>query len=53
MLPDFSTAFLAVGAVSIMAPLLSLTMRRDAGAELSGHHVRRHKRPDEAESEAR
>jgi EmrB/QacA subfamily drug resistance transporter len=35
---DFSTAFLIVSLVSIWAPALSLTMRRSAGDELSGHH---------------
>jgi hypothetical protein len=54
MLPDFSTAFLAVGAVSILAPLLSLQLRRDAGAELSGHHVQKQARAsDEAGPEGR
>jgi EmrB/QacA subfamily drug resistance transporter len=53
MLPDFSTAFLVVGAIAILAPLLSLRLRRDAGAELSGHHVRKRSRPDETEAEGR
>jgi EmrB/QacA subfamily drug resistance transporter len=39
-LVDFSMAFLAVGAVAVFAPILSLSLRRDAGVELSGHHVR-------------
>jgi EmrB/QacA subfamily drug resistance transporter len=39
-LGDFSAAFLVVGAIAIMAPILSLSLRRNAGAELSGHHVR-------------
>jgi EmrB/QacA subfamily drug resistance transporter len=37
---DFSMAFLAVGAVSILAPLISLGLSPAAGVELSGHHVR-------------
>jgi len=45
---DFSIAFLGVSAVAIMAPLLSLALRRDAGAELSGHHVRRRTGGDKA-----
>jgi MFS family permease len=53
MLPDFSTAFLVVGAIAILAPLLSLRLRRDAGAELSGHHVRKRTQRDDAEAEAR
>ncbi len=39
-LPDFTAAFLTVSAVAITAPIMSLSMRRNAGAELSGHHVR-------------
>jgi len=39
LLADFSTAFLIVATVSIFAPLLSATLDRGAGAELSGHHV--------------
>ncbi len=38
---DFSTAFLAVGAIAVFAPVLSLTLRRNAGDEITGHHSRR------------
>ncbi len=37
MLPDFSAAFLFVGAVAFMAPLLATRLDKSAGAELSGH----------------
>jgi EmrB/QacA subfamily drug resistance transporter len=37
---DFSMAFLAVSAIALAAPILSLGLGRNAGAELSGHHVR-------------
>jgi EmrB/QacA subfamily drug resistance transporter len=40
MLPDFSTAFLFVAAISFMAPLLATRLERGAGAELSGHRDR-------------
>jgi EmrB/QacA subfamily drug resistance transporter len=40
MLPDFSAAFLFVGAVSFMAPLLAMRLDKGAGAELSGHRDR-------------
>ena len=36
-LDDFSTAFLVVSAVGVLAPLLSCLMERTAGDELSGH----------------
>lgn len=39
-LGDFTCAFLIVGAVALLAPLLSLTMKPDAGDELSGHRPR-------------
>jgi EmrB/QacA subfamily drug resistance transporter len=48
---DFSTAFLAVGAIALFAPVQSLGLRRDAGAELSGHHVQASSQ--EADLEAR
>lgn len=34
---DFSTAFLTVGAIALLAPLVSLTLSDAAGDELSGH----------------
>jgi EmrB/QacA subfamily drug resistance transporter len=37
-LDDFTCAFLVVAAVALLAPLLSLTMKPNAGDELSGHH---------------
>jgi EmrB/QacA subfamily drug resistance transporter len=37
---DFSVAFVVVSCIAILAPFLSLALRRNAGAELSGHHVR-------------
>jgi sugar phosphate permease len=40
MLPDFSAAFVFVGAVSLMAPLLATRLDKGAGAELSGHRDR-------------
>ena len=40
MLPDFSAAFLFVGAVSFMAPLMATRLDKGAGAELSGHRDR-------------
>jgi MFS family permease len=40
MLPDFSAAFLFVGAVAFMAPLLATRLDKGAGAELSGHRDR-------------
>jgi EmrB/QacA subfamily drug resistance transporter len=42
---DFSMAFLAVSAIAMAAPILSLGLRRNAGAELSGHHVRARAKP--------
>ena len=36
-LDDFTCAFLVVGTVALMAPLLSVGMKPDAGDELSGH----------------
>jgi EmrB/QacA subfamily drug resistance transporter len=53
MLADFSTAFLVVGGIAVLAPVLSLRLRRDAGAELSGHHVRKRTLSGDAESDAR
>ncbi|HET6606193.1 MAG TPA: MFS transporter [Rhodopila sp.] len=38
-LGDFTCAFLVVAAVALVAPLLSLTMKPNAGDELSGHHA--------------
>jgi hypothetical protein len=40
LLPDFSAAFLFVGAVSFIAPLLASRLEPAAGAELSGHRDR-------------
>ena len=37
LLPDFSAAFLTVGAFGVMAPLLSLRLDPYAGAEMSGY----------------
>jgi hypothetical protein len=37
LLPDFSIAFIVVSLVGILAPVLSLTLSTNAGAELSGH----------------
>jgi EmrB/QacA subfamily drug resistance transporter len=39
-LSDFSVAFLAVAAVSLFAPMVSLRLEHGAGAELSGHRDR-------------
>jgi EmrB/QacA subfamily drug resistance transporter len=39
-LVDFSTAFLVVGAIALLAPVLSLTLDPAAGVELSGHRTR-------------
>jgi EmrB/QacA subfamily drug resistance transporter len=39
-LSDFSVAFLAVAAISLLAPLLSSRLDKSAGAELSGHRDR-------------
>ena len=39
-LADFSIAWVTVGAVAAMAPILSARLRQDAGAELSGHQGR-------------
>jgi len=39
LLADFSTAFLLVAGVSMMAPLLSTRLKKDAGGELSGQRV--------------
>jgi EmrB/QacA subfamily drug resistance transporter len=39
---DFATAFVAVGVVALLAAPVSWLMPRDAGAELSGHHVAEH-----------
>ena len=38
-LSDFSTAFLIVAAVALLAPAVSARMKPDAGDELSGHHT--------------
>jgi EmrB/QacA subfamily drug resistance transporter len=40
LLPDFSAAFLFVGAVSFIAPMLATRLEPAAGAELSGHRDR-------------
>jgi len=38
LLVDFSSAFLVVAGVGLLAPLLNLRLAPDAGAEISGHH---------------
>ena len=38
-LQDFSIAFLLVAAVAFLAAPMALRLRRDAGAEMSGHHA--------------
>ena len=44
-LSDFSAAFLVVGGIAMMAPLLSLKLDPSAGSELSGHSPERRGRP--------
>ncbi len=44
-LSDFSAAFLVVGGIAVMAPLLSLKLDPSAGSELSGHSPERRGRP--------
>jgi hypothetical protein len=39
-LSDFSSAFVAIGLVSILAIPSAYRLRADAGAELSGHRAR-------------
>ena len=39
-LPDFSTGFLVVAVLAMLAAPLALTLPRDAGEEMSGHHTR-------------
>ena len=38
-LDDFSTAFVTVGAIALLAPVLSAAFPSNAGAELSGHRA--------------
>ncbi len=38
-LADFSAGFVTVGAIALLAPLLSVGFAADAGHELSGHHA--------------
>ena len=40
-LPEFSFAFVVVACVALFAPLVSLRLARDAGAELSGQRIAR------------
>ncbi|HUZ62934.1 MAG TPA: MFS transporter [Acetobacteraceae bacterium] len=38
-LPDFSIALLVVTTIAMAAPVVSLRLHPDAGAEMSGHHI--------------
>ncbi|MDE2583668.1 MAG: MFS transporter [Rhodospirillales bacterium] len=39
-LADFSISFLVVGGLAMLAPVVSMRLDREAGAELSGHKIR-------------
>jgi hypothetical protein len=39
LVADFSLAFLLVAGTSMIAPLLSVRLKKDAGGELSGQRV--------------
>ncbi len=51
-LSDFTAAFLLVAAIALFAPVLSLGLAVDAGAELSGQRVRRKTAPLQPDSGA-